>query len=412
MARRKPVGWVLLHDLERAEVARPSSLGARGRFSTAPFCSGSEWDVGDLGMRCRQRTCALWLGLAFALAGCQPPDPWADDPMFQNLGEQDTTELIWSLLREPGEADPNRDRYLNLMKLSLTDLLYEDDQVGRRKRVEGFDWPSRAYTMVGLRRLNNIQLCVEHALEKDIPGDFIEAGAWRGGATIFMRSLLEAHGVRDRVVWVADSFEGMPPPDSESYPADAGLDLSAYDELAVSLEEVENNFRRHGLLDEQVKPLKGWFKDTLPEAPIEKLAAAAPRRRPLRVDHGRPDPPLPQSLERGLCDHRRLLPRSLSPGRDRLPRGARDHATSGEDRRDVGLLAQEVGAARRVSPISSGTWRPGTLVSRSRISRRTGSLSVGGSLNSAVPTRSPAGSLPSESTACRRSTVGSGQHGS
>ncbi len=46
--------------------------------------------------------------------------------MFQNLGEQDTTELIWSLLREPGEADPNRDRYLNLMKLSLTDLLYED----------------------------------------------------------------------------------------------------------------------------------------------------------------------------------------------------------------------------------------------------------------------------------------------
>ncbi len=34
--------------------------------------------------------------------------------------------------------------------------------------------------------------------------------------------------------------------------------------LAVSLEQVKSNFSRYGLLDEQVRFLKGWFRDTLP----------------------------------------------------------------------------------------------------------------------------------------------------
>jgi hypothetical protein len=45
-----------------------------------------------------------------------------------------------------------------------------------------------------------------------------------------------------------------------------------YNHFAVSLEDVQRNFRAFNLLDEQVKFLKGWFKDTLPSAPISKLA--------------------------------------------------------------------------------------------------------------------------------------------
>ena len=51
-----------------------------------------------------------------------------------------------------------------------------------------------------------------------MPGDLIETGVWRGGATIFMRAMLKARGVTDRTVWVADSFEGLPEPDAEKYP--------------------------------------------------------------------------------------------------------------------------------------------------------------------------------------------------
>src|ERR1051326_107945 len=128
-----------------------------------------------------------------------------------------------------------------------------------------------AHTMIGRKRLDNIQHCIETVIEENIPGDVIETGIWRGGAAIFMRGVLAAHGVTDRIVWAADSFGGGPPP---SHPEDVGFDLSArkYPFLAVSLDEVSDLFRKYGLLDDQVKFLKGWFKDTLPGAPVESLS--------------------------------------------------------------------------------------------------------------------------------------------
>ncbi|WP_322754970.1 TylF/MycF family methyltransferase [Frankia sp. Cas3] len=139
-------------------------------------------------------------------------------------------------------------------------------------RENGRGWPRFAHTMIGAKRIENLDVCMRTVLREKVPGDFIETGVWRGGACIFMRGLLRAYGVSDRTVWVADSFQGLPPPEADKYPADAGDQLHTMSELAVSLEEVQENFRRYGLLDDQVRFLRGWFKDTLPSAPIEKLA--------------------------------------------------------------------------------------------------------------------------------------------
>jgi len=140
-------------------------------------------------------------------------------------------------------------------------------------REGGTYWPVRAHTMIGLKRLDNLQYCAETVIREDIPGDLIETGVWRGGACIFMRAILKAYGEKERTVWVADSFEGLPPPDPNSYPADIDDPFHIYSQwLAISKEQVERNFRRYGLLDEQVRFLKGWFKDTLSSAPIERLA--------------------------------------------------------------------------------------------------------------------------------------------
>jgi hypothetical protein len=120
------------------------------------------------------------------------------------------------------------------------------------------------YTMMGLDRTDNLQACVEDVLANDVPGDMIETGVWRGGATILMRALLEVHGVTDRTVVVADSFEGVPPPDEAAFPLDAGSRLYEWDYLAVPVELVKDNFARFGLLDDQVEFLEGRFRDTLP----------------------------------------------------------------------------------------------------------------------------------------------------
>jgi O-methyltransferase len=142
----------------------------------------------------------------------------------------------------------------------------------RSKREEGLDWPAEAETMIGLKRLNQLEECVLDVIRQGIPGDFIETGVWRGGASIFMRAVLKACHEHERTVWVADSFLGLPKPDPEVYPADSSDKAWKFRYLVVSLEEVQENFRRYGLLDEQVRFLAGWFKDTLPNAPIEHLA--------------------------------------------------------------------------------------------------------------------------------------------
>jgi len=140
------------------------------------------------------------------------------------------------------------------------------------ERMDGEDWPRTAETMIGLRRLDNIQRCVEQVLADGVPGDLMETGVWRGGAVIFMRAVLAAYGVTDRYVWAADSFQGFPAPNGEKYPADRGFDLHQYPILSVGLGEVKANFARYGLLDDQVRFLAGWFADTLSAAPIDRLA--------------------------------------------------------------------------------------------------------------------------------------------
>jgi O-methyltransferase len=134
------------------------------------------------------------------------------------------------------------------------------------ERAEGRDWPRHGQTMIGLKRMRNIRACVEALIEDDVPGDLIETGVWRGGASILMRGVLEAFGDERRRVWLADSFQGLPEPDVARYPADRDPAWGhAMDALSVSVEAVRENFSRYGLLDERVHFVEGWFRDTLPE---------------------------------------------------------------------------------------------------------------------------------------------------
>ena len=87
-----------------------------------------------------------------------------------------------------------------------------------------------------------------------------------------MRGILEAYDDTERRVFVVDSFKGLPPPTPELYPADTNDQLYTMTQLAISRQQVEDNFRRYGLLDERVVFLEGWFKDTLPTAPTDRIA--------------------------------------------------------------------------------------------------------------------------------------------
>ena len=138
--------------------------------------------------------------------------------------------------------------------------------------TDGHGMHTGGFSLVGLKRMRNVQHCIERVIDDGIPGDLLEAGVWRGGTCIFMRGALEAYGVKDRKVWVADSFQGLPEPNPEKYPADADEWMHRAKQLAIPCDAVKENFERFGLLDDQVDFIEGFFSETLMRAPIKQLA--------------------------------------------------------------------------------------------------------------------------------------------
>lgn len=216
--------------------------------------------------------------------GSQPGGGPADPAeLYLDLLKKSLTRVAFPERYHPIFPDPDND-WLRPVHAVLHWLQGRDVYIMRRRHPDlqgrpledlrdmGGDWPAEGETMIGLQRLDNVQSCVTDVVRSGVPGDLIETGVWRGGSTIFMRGVLKALGDESRTVWVADSFQGLPKPNAEHYQADSGSRLWTYTELAVSAAEVRANFERYGLLDEQVRFLEGWFSDTLPTAPIERLA--------------------------------------------------------------------------------------------------------------------------------------------
>jgi O-methyltransferase len=180
------------------------------------------------------------------------------------------------------DAEALRAAYLQLLKLSLCDLtgastrevrwtgdkrVFSRTLTGDQQlihRAEGKDWPLDGLTMVGLARLADLQACVESVVRDEVAGDLIEAGAWRGGASILIRATLDSLGARDRTLWVADSFQGFPPADESGSDADRDLEraLHRIGYLAPSLESVREHFARFGV-EHGVRFVPGFFEETL-----------------------------------------------------------------------------------------------------------------------------------------------------
>lgn len=200
--------------------------------------------------------------------------------LYLDLLKTSITGMLFQRGKLNLEGSDDEQKDLPLLTKALSGTLSETER-SSYSRIRAAKWyeqlvKGNALTVLTPVRLDNIQNCVVEVLTREIPGDLIETGVWRGGATILMRGILKAYGVTDRSVWVADSFQGLPEPSAARHPVDAQFYSSevnrTFNNLAVSLEAVRENFDAYNLLDDNVKFIKGWFKDTLPRLSINKLA--------------------------------------------------------------------------------------------------------------------------------------------
>ncbi len=133
------------------------------------------------------------------------------------------------------------------------------------------NWGPDRLTMIPWSGLEHLHECIKDTIKKNIEGDFIETGVWRGGTCIVAKAIYDDLG-SDKKVFAADSFEGLPKPNAEKYPDDKEDTHYLDSMMRVSLETVKENFKKFDLLDDRVVFLKGWFKDTLPAAPISNIS--------------------------------------------------------------------------------------------------------------------------------------------
>ena len=232
---------------------------------------------------------------------------------------QDVEAFVYQILDQglieictkPDPEEQQRLRYLSLLKKSLLNLLYGEHELRiqeirtqplpedrmeklrffrdiRQKRPDLYDEfiASRhgagissnapymySQTMIGMAALDNLQWCAQTVFSQKIPGDFLEAGVCRGGASIFMRALQLSYGENHRQMWVADSFQGLPKPQTQA-DLDTGMDWSDENmpQFTCSLDEVQEAFQRYGVLDDPVHFLQGWFPEPLQDTRIRSLA--------------------------------------------------------------------------------------------------------------------------------------------
>lgn len=184
--------------------------------------------------------------------------------------QHDPSAVFWRSLRE---------KYITVVKDALTGTLLETPSVSwevlgkghgtlpetpyvAASRAAGLDWPKYGYTMVGTARLDMLQSALIDVISRRIPGDFIECGVWRGGASIFARLVWNAYHKTARTVYVADSFAGLPP-SRTSLEQSIKWDHTPF--LEVPLASVKRNFEHFGAdALRNVVFIKGFFNDTLP----------------------------------------------------------------------------------------------------------------------------------------------------
>lgn len=141
----------------------------------------------------------------------------------------------------------------------------------------------RPFSMTSVERMYALWQAIGHIVGKDVAGDIVECGVWRGGSSMAAASALVKAGAANRDLWLFDTFEGMSEPTEKDVDALTGRRMTeeweehrGAEEDPVfafgALDEVRRNMGTTGYPAELLHYVVGKVEDTIPEQAPQKIA--------------------------------------------------------------------------------------------------------------------------------------------
>lgn len=146
-------------------------------------------------------------------------------------------------------------------------------------------WDSvKEYTMTYLERGYALYKAVEYLCRRNIPGDIVECGVWKGGSCMLIAKAIMKFDEKPRRIFLYDTFTGMTEPSSEDVVAwnnrsvlekwkeDRSGVKDNFGSWAVGAEEVKQNLAGTGYPLDELVFVEGDILETLNEIKPEKIA--------------------------------------------------------------------------------------------------------------------------------------------
>jgi O-methyltransferase len=153
----------------------------------------------------------------------------------------------------------------------MTDTITPD--ISRDKIFMDLFEQVKPYTMTSVEALFSLYSAVGYVLDRNIPGDLVECGVWRGGSSLLVALMLQQRKINDRRVLLYDTFSGMPAPtefDVDKYGRTGFQMMEEYSDdvgwCYASREDVQSVFERHNF-QFQVELIEGDVMQTLSTDP-------------------------------------------------------------------------------------------------------------------------------------------------
>jgi predicted SAM-dependent methyltransferase len=167
-------------------------------------------------------------------------------------------------LKEELRFFPNNDEARDLLA-QLSRWSHEDVSCFPIEFQKLFD-AVRPYTMLSSERLHSLYDLAKKICAQDVPGNFVECGVAAGGSSALISFVIKKYSKRPRILYCFDTFGGMPEPTendthAKTHANETGWGTGTCAAREDSLLEVCTNLDTTDI----VRPIKGLFKDTLPQ---------------------------------------------------------------------------------------------------------------------------------------------------